>query len=205
MLKAKIITIFLVPAVTLYAIVAGLCYRGLGSAFLDLEALKTAAIMATLCALAQDILPRSFKEFLVFLRVRDRLPGCRAFSQASNDRFDLSRITNLRSLRELSGAEQQRTFYKVYKKHSSDAAVSGKSFRYLAWRDTAAIYFLLSLLTVPVASLLPGAFRSQPAYQLAAFAAFGYLLTAIAARLAAHGFVSQVLSCETSEHPHAIT
>ena len=101
MLKTKIVAMFLVPAVTVYAMAAGYLYRGFGAAFLDLEALKTAAIMAGLCALAQDILPRSFKEFLVFYRIRDRLPGCRAFSGKSNDRFDLSRITNIRSLRVL--------------------------------------------------------------------------------------------------------
>jgi hypothetical protein len=205
MLKAKIITIFLLPAVTLYAIVAGIFYRGVSTAFLDLEVLKTAAVMAVLCALAQDIVPRSFKEALVFWRIRNRLPGCRAFSQQSNDRFNLQRITNLNSLKELDGASQQRIFYKVYKRHSGDSAVSAKSFRYLAWRDTASTYFVLGLLTIPVAYSLQGSFSYEPAIKLTAFALGAYLLTSFTARLTAHDLVSQVLSCETAEHPHAIT
>jgi hypothetical protein len=204
--KAKIVSLFLVPSVFLYAIAAGVIYRGAGASFLDVQMLKQAAIMAALCSLAQDITPRPLKEILVFWRLKDRLPGCRAFERHSADRYDLSRIVNITALRALSGADQQRVFYnRVYKKHQKDATVAGKSFRYVAWRDTAAVWFFLALLSSPVAySLAPESFASAPALRLTAFSFAAFLLTALAARFTANDLVGQVLSCETAERPHVI-
>lgn len=204
--KAKVVSFFLVPSVLLYAIAAGVVYRGAASSFLNLQVLKEAALMAALCSLAQDIIPREFKEVLVFWRIKDRLPGCRAFSRKSSDRFELSRIVNIEKLRSLSGAEQQRVFYnQVYKKHRADPAVSGKSFRYVAWRDTATVWFFLAVLTIPIAyALSRSTFDAKAALKLTSFSAAGFLLTAIAARLVANDFVSQVLSCESAERPHVI-
>jgi hypothetical protein len=204
--KAKVVSLFLVPSVFLYAIAAGVIYRGAGASFLDIQVLKEAAIMAALCSLAQDVIPRSLKEVLVFWRLRDRLPGCRAFERHSTDRYDLSRIVNIAVLRALSGSDQQRVFYnRVYKKHQKDPAVAGKSFRYVAWRDTAAVWFFLALLTLPVAySLAPTRFACAPAFKLTGFSVAAFLLTALAARLTANDLVGQVLSCETAERPHGI-
>jgi len=206
--KTKIITLFLIPGVTLYALLAGLIFKGTGTQLFELKALPPTAIMAAICALAQDITPRSFKEALVFWRMRDRLPGCRAFQRDTSDRYDLSRLTNLEELRALSGSEQQRAFYKIYKKHQKDAPVAHFSFRYSAWRDLSSLYFLLAVLTVPAAATLPAVMDSdvnlRRAAILAAFSFVAYLLTAVAARLSANSLVGQVLSCETGGRRHAI-
>lgn len=205
--KTKIIATFLVPAVAIYSVVAGVAYRGYSQAAFDWRALGTTAIMALLCALAQDLIPRSLKEALVFWRIRDRLPGCRAFSRETSDRYDLSLIMNIDQLRTLSGAHQQRIFYSVYKKHKDDPTVSHYSFRYVAWRDTAALFFILAVLTIPgvysILGLGVGA-NVGPALRLTAFSFVAYVLTALAARQSANSLVGQVLSCETAGHPHAI-
>lgn len=207
MFKAKIVSLFMVPAVAVYSIAAGFFYRGTNAILLDLEALKTTAVMSLLCALAQDIIPRSFKEAVVFLRIRDRIPGYRAFKKQRTDRYDLSKITNRETLAGASGAEQQRVFYEVYKKHRGDPTVAQYSFRYCAWRDTAALFLCLAILTTPAAYAISNfgpAFTWKPAILLSASAAVAYVLTALAARQAANGLVGQVLSCETAEPPHGI-
>lgn len=204
--KAKVVSFFLVPSVLLYAVAAGVIYRGTATSFLNLEVLRNAALMAALCSLAQDIVPRDLKEILVFWRTADRLPGCRAFKRTKSDRYDLSRIVNIDKLRSLTGAEQQRVFYnRVYKKHRADPTVSGKSFRYVAWRDAATVWFFLAVLTTPTAYVLSsGKLKLPPALELTCFSIGAFLLTALAARLMANDFVSQVLSCETAERPHVI-
>lgn len=199
--------VFLVPAVAVYSVVAAVIYRGYTAATFDSKALSTTAIMALLCALAQDLVPRPLKETLVFWRFRDRLPGCRAFDRRPSDRYDLSRIVNLQKLRALSGADQQLAFYSIYKRHRSEPTVSHYNFRYLAWRDTASLYFMLALLTLPAGysiSRMADGIRFAPALNLAAFSFVGFVLTALAARLSANALVGQVLSCETAGHPHAI-
>lgn len=209
MFKAKIIALFLVPAAGLYSIAAGLFYKGVGGPIFDVEALKKTAILSLACALAQDILPRSFKEIVVFWRVRDRIPGHRAFVKKKSDRYDLSRISNHDQLAALPESEQQQVFYRVFKKHRNDPTVAQCNFRYCAWRDTAALFFLLALVTVPVAYVtartLSYEFQGRPALLLAAGAAVAYLLTAFAARQVANSLVGQVLSCETAERPHGIS
>jgi len=206
--KAKIITLFLIPSVGLYSIASGYFYRGVERLPLDWEALKTTAVMSLLCALAQDLLPRTFKEAVVFLRVRDRIPGHRAFTKLRTDRYDLSKITNRATLSAAPPHEQQRIFYEVYKSHRDDPTVAQYNFRYCAWRDTAALFFSLALLTTPIAYALSRAlgvqFDLQPALFLSASAAVAYVLTSLAARLAANGLVGQVLSCETSGPSHGI-
>lgn len=206
--KARIVTIFLVPAVAVYSALAGLIYKGSSGTFLDLRALRDTAVLALICALAQDIVPRSFKEFVVFLRLRDRLPGSRAFSQRSGDRFDLTRISNSADLAELSGAEQQRIFYRVYDEHRDHPTVQQCNFRYCAWRDTASLYAVLAIVTVPaayagsIATASP--FRLSPALLLAGGSLLASQITAAAARQMAHNLVTDVLARETGKAPHPI-
>ncbi len=204
MLKAKTAALFMVPAATAYTLGAGYFFKGDSQAFLDWTVLKNAAILAIAGALVQDIVPRNLKEVLVFFRISDRLPGCRAFQQRTSDRFDLSRITNLSELESLSGEAQQQLFYRVYCKHRENETVAARSFRFIAWRDTATLLVLLSVVTIPVASLSGFEQWIGPSIKLTAASLAGYFLTALAARANANNLVTQVLSCETMEPPHAV-
>jgi hypothetical protein len=195
--------------VALYSAAAALVYGRPGHGF-NLKALQTTAVMSLACALAQDILPRSFKEAVVFWRFRHRLPSHRAFLRKQTDRYDLTRIANHKQLAELPPSEQQLVFYNgIYKKHRNDPTVAQCNFRYCAWRDTASLFLLLALVTVPAAysiSIARGLpFEWKPASLLAAGAAIAYLLTALAARQVANSFVGLVLACETAEPPHGIS
>lgn len=209
MFKAKIVSIFLIPAAAAFSFMAGVIYKGIDEPLFDLEVLKKTAILSLACALAQDILPRSFKEAVIFWRIRDRLPGHRAFLTQKTDRYDLSKITNMEQLAALPADKQQRVFYDVYKKHRDDPTVSQSNFRYVAWRDTASLFFCLGVISIPVAYLvarsLAQPFEWRSAVMLATSAFVAYLLTSLAARQVANSLVSQVLSCETAGHPHGIS
>jgi hypothetical protein len=200
--------LFLAPAAAAYSLAAGLFYRGLEGPLFDLEALKTTAVLSLACALAQDIVPRSFKEAVVFWRIRERVPGHRAFRTIKTDRYDLSQIINRKELAALPGGEQQLTFYKIYKKHQKDPTVAHCNFRYCAWRDTASLLLILSILTLPIACIISVSIgvplQWKPPLLLAGSAFLAYLLTAVAARQVANALVGQVLSCETAGHPHSI-
>jgi len=206
--KTKIVSLFLLPAVAAYSLAAGFVYGEVGKPLFDVEALKATAILSFACALIQDLLPRPFKEALVFWRLRNRLPGHRAFVKAKSDRYDLERVTNYQVLASLSGDHQQRLFYQIYKKHREEPTVAHCNFRYCAWRDTASLFFCIAAATIPLAYAISEAsdrsFEWRPAITLTGGAALAYLLTAVAARQVANTLVGQVLSCETAEPPHAI-
>jgi hypothetical protein len=197
-----------VPAVAVYSALAGLIYQGSDGALFNVQALWNTAILALICALAQDILPRSFKEFVVFWRVHDRLPGSRAFTQHRGDRFDLSRISNFAALAQLRGEEQQRVFYRIYNEHRDHPTVQQANFRYCAWRDTASLYAILAIITVPAAWAASAAtaapFKLPAAVFLASGSFVASLLTGRAARQMGSNLVADVLARETSKAPHPI-
>jgi hypothetical protein len=202
--KLKIVTLYILPAMLAYSFMAGFLFGTDLASWIDWKALKSAGVVSLFGALAQDAAPRSFKETIVFWRLTDRLPGCRAFNRRCGDRYDLNRISNINEVETLSSDQQQQLFYRIYKKHASDDTVAQSSFRYVAWRDTASTFFLLALLTLPVGLIFTEGFSPSILLKLTAFAASSYLLTTIAARQAANSLVGQVLSCETAEQVHDI-
>lgn len=205
--KTRAVVQYLTPAAILYFISAGLLLSGTLPRSSDLiKYVGGAAGLSLILTLSQDLVPKPFKEFLVFWRINARLPGHRAFSPVFQkpDRYDISKISNVIELQEASPAKQQNIFYGLYKKHSKEMRVEHYSFRYIAWRDTACLVFLLSVLTLPIAAIFGGAAIIPSAAKLAAASFIAYCLIGSAARQSANELVFQVLSAETLGKRHAI-
>lgn len=206
--KTKVVVQYLVPVATAYFILAVFVFTGTVPKGDDIAAhLGGIAGLTVAAALAQDVVPKGFKEFLVFHRFNHRLPGHRAFTTdfQQPSRYDLARITNLGILSALGPEEQQRVFYRVYRKHDKDPRVEHYSFRYLAWRDSASTLLLLSVVTIPVLGGFPDFTALMPALKLTALTFAAYVATALAARQAANELVCQVLAAETLGDPHDIS
>jgi len=79
------------------------------------------------------------KAVLVFLRVRNPLPGCRAFEKASMMRDPRIHVEDLRTA--LGGSfpraaiEQNATWYRLYKSIAAEPDIEGVHFEYLLFRD----------------------------------------------------------------------
>ena len=145
------------------------------------------------------LLPAEWKATLVYWRIKDTLPGHRAFSKhaPSDPRIDLE------SLRKNVGAfpfeprEQNTAWYKLYKKVASEASVEDGHKSYLLFRDLAAISLLLTVVAPVGVYLLEGGIRA--ALLLGALMLGQYLLAAIAARNSGTRFVTNVLAIHSAK------
>jgi hypothetical protein len=144
-----------------------------------------AAVIAVAATLFQDLIPKPVKEWLVFYRLRDRLPGHRCFTDAAlnNPRIEKTRLADLDHLTSLTADGQNKAWYRFYKTVSAQPAIRHYSFRYLAWRDSATVLLGLSLATVGVWFLFPGTMPPSSAKILGV----GCFLLHLAASAAARG------------------
>lgn len=107
------------------------------------------AIACVIALAANAFLPAALKHVLVFWRVKDVLPGHRAFTEfAPNDpRIDLARLKqNCGGQIPLRAGDQNKVWYRLLMKHEEHPAVAGSHRRFLALRDMAASALLLAIL-----------------------------------------------------------
>jgi len=156
--------------------------------------LLAACVASVVVLLLTSLLSADAKAVIVFWRVKQTLPGHRAFSvYAPSD----SRI-NIDALRKNVGSfpddprEQNTLWFKLYKKVESEVTVAQAHRHYLLFRDLAA----MSLLLAPIATLalyLGGA-ASQAASIAFALLCTQYAATALAGRNNGIRFVTNVLT-----------
>jgi hypothetical protein len=157
--------------------------------------------VVSLVVLAVDAVPGTHaKAVLVFWRLRDPLPGSRAFDRASLDRD--TRISRERLLESVGGKfpraarEQNAAWYRLYKTVEADPVIQAMHFDFLLFRD-------LAWLSVVLCALALGAciFGHAPLRLLGGAAlafALLYLLFRTAAAERGHRFASQVLVAASS-------
>ncbi|MFL9856817.1 hypothetical protein PQR72_13965 [Paraburkholderia madseniana] len=139
------------------------------------------------------LLSHSQKAVVVFWRLRNPMPGSRAFSvhAPADSRIDMETLK--KHIGEFPGDErsQNAMWYRLYKLVENDVSVLESHQKYLMFRDIAAMSILLVPL-VPFALFLFG--NKPPAVVLsAAVFAVQYLITAVAARNSGVRFVQNVL------------
>jgi hypothetical protein len=116
--KARVAVQYIIPAGTAYLLVGAFLITGRWPNSNELTSKIGGIAVATLLAtLAQDIMPKSLKEVLVFFRLNNRIPGHRAFSNAFRkpSRYNLDRFTNIAELENLEPEAQQRLFSRFTK------------------------------------------------------------------------------------------
>lgn len=140
------------------------------------------------------ILPTHVKEILVFWRLKNPLPGCRAFSQLAPKDPKVNPAELRRQYGELPQApeEQNRLWYKIYKKHRDNPAIVQGLRAYLMSRDLAGISFCLLFLGVALV-LLTTPSRQVTALYLSALVV-QYLLLSLTARFAGDRLVCNSLA-----------
>jgi hypothetical protein len=194
-LKKGIGTKYLLPIVAAYAGAAALLgFERVVEAGAVLRHAGAAGLTGVVLLVLQDLMPRPAKEVLVFWRLRDRVPGCRAFSEIAkrDDRVDPTDLAVLLPPGPMSAKEQNALWYRWLKSVEADPGIADSHYRFLALRDCAALLFMLTLAT-PLVTWVVGR-GMKGALILAAVCLGGYFVTAVAARNAAVRLVGNVIA-----------
>jgi hypothetical protein len=145
------------------------------------------------------LLSHSQKAILVFWRLRNPMPGSRAFSlHAQTDtRIDVDALKKNVGAFPVDEREQNSTWYRLYKQVENDVSVLESHQKYLMFRDIAA----MSLLLVPLVALglfLFGDTVTAVVWSAVVFAV-QYLIAALAARNSSIRFVQNVLCIHSAK------
>lgn len=188
---------FLAPAAVIYALLGLYLLRGTLPSLAALGDKSLVLVFVGLAAmLVQDIVPKPIKEFLVFWRRTDRMPGHRAFSNKtlSHQQIQSANISNIADLVRLGPVEQQNAFYKMYDKLSKEDSIQHLSQRYIAWRDLTSLMAVFAIVSLPVLSIFSSKGASAVGLILAGTSGLACMACSLAARNVANGLVIQVLS-----------
>lgn len=194
-LKKGIATKYLLPIVITYASAAGLLgYNQTTEVQSVMQNLGTASIAGVALLVFQDLIPRPAKEVLVFWRLRDRPPGCRAFSviARSDSRVDPTELAVLLPATAMTPAEENALWYRWLKSVESDPAIADNHHRFLALRDCAVLLFLLGFVS-PLLAVLPGV-SLRASLVVIAGCGLAYFIAVLAARNAAVRLVGNVIA-----------
>jgi hypothetical protein len=156
--------------------------------------LAGASIAPVIVLLLTSILPTELKDALVFWRVRDVLPGHRAFSvYAHKDpRIDLARLLAVAGTFPDAARDQNSLWYRLYRQVETDPAVAQAHRHFLLFRDLAALSLLLAILAPAALYALGGG--ATAAWLAVALFGVQYLATALAGRFHGVRFVCNVLA-----------
>ena len=147
----------------------------------------------------QEVFPRAVKEALVFWRIKDRLPGCRAFSVLAprEARIDQARLATLLPSSAMSPSEENALWYRWLKEFDDNVVVAESHRRYLALRESAVL-----LASLAAASPLLGFVPSHNwlgVLTLCALTTAAYGVTVYAARNAGERFVCNVTALKVAK------
>lgn len=95
-----------------------------------------------------DLLPSNAKASIVFWRIKDALPGHRAFSEhaETDPRIDIAALKKKIGYIPQSAREQNASWYRLFQKHQSNVVVNDSHKRFLIFRDSASLTLLILLI-----------------------------------------------------------
>lgn len=145
-------------------------------------------------------LPNAIKEFLVFWKIKDRLPGCKAFSKfaISDYRVDVKILKTKVGEFPETPQDQNKVWYKLYSNLQGNEVVQGSHRDFLLTRDLCTISFLFAIFIFPVAVYLWKDLQAIIGYTM--FLLFQYIALSLAARNYGNRFVCNVLSIAAKEN-----
>lgn len=140
------------------------------------------------------LLSNAIKEFLVFWRLHNRLPGCRAFSYfATHDhRIDIRNLRNYVGEFPKEPTEQNRKWYSLYKENDNDEVIIGSHKDFLLTRDLCSISFVFLVILWPIALAFFSSNSIKVAYSI--FLIIQFLILSVTARNFGNRFVCNVLT-----------
>ncbi|HAL83836.1 MAG TPA: hypothetical protein DCO83_17660 [Mucilaginibacter sp.] len=173
-------------------------FSAVSANFHSLLNIRTSSVLISPLVLfvVNGLLSSDQKAALVFWRIKNILPGCRAFSvHGKNDfRVDLKRLESIHGPLPVDPKEQNLLWYKIYQSQRKDSLVQTSHQRFLLARDIVAISFLfIPLVGVPFIFL-----GKQPLnWFYLCLLIFQYLLLMVTARNYGCRFVTNVLAGES--------
>lgn len=195
LLKTGINTKYLAPIVVAYAAAAGLLgIDRVAQVQTLLQHAGFAAVAGIVMLVLQELFPRSVKEVLVFWRLRDRVPGCQAFTGIApkDPRVDSTDLAVLLPSTPMTPTEQNALWYKWLKATESDPAIADNHRRFLILRDGAVLLALLALVTPALFVWTPSS--NDRILMLGGGVLLAYVVVALSARNAAVRLVGNVVA-----------
>lgn len=146
-----------------------------------------------------DLLPSNAKASIVFWRLKDALPGHRAFSEhaEADPRIDLAVLKQKIGEFPQNPRDQNSRWYKLFQKHQSNVIVIDSHKRFLLFRDSSSLTLLI-LVIAWIASALSGVPAALQAVVVGGLAV-QFLWLAISARNTGIRLVQNVLALESSD------
>lgn len=145
------------------------------------------------------LVPTEVKEVLVFWRVKERLPGHRAFTEiAKNDvRISLDKLVGLHGTLPSNGMRQNELWYSIYRKHRDLNEVLDPHKSYLLYRELTYLNLAIGLLLL-LPSLLVGLLSVKIGLLLIAMVTLASFALSLNAQNSAKRMVQNVLALESS-------
>lgn len=145
-----------------------------------------------------DLLPSGVKASIVFLRLKDVLPGHSAFSKHAEADPRIDTVALKGSIGELpqSPRDQNTTWYRLYQKHQSNVIISDAHKRFLLFRDSSSLTLLI-LMIAGIATVFSGISTSRKVMLISGLT-MQFLWLNISARNAGIRLVQNVLALEST-------
>lgn len=152
-----------------------------------------------LASFLNNLIPSEIKSTLVFWRLKHVLPSHRAFSKVliRDTRIDSEDLKLKIGETPQSPENQNKVWFKVYKKHENNNIVSSSHRAFLLYRDFTGITCIFLIALIPLYFLFN---LSNKQFVVIAIAYLTqYILVVIAARNSGYRFVGNVLRVESTE------
>lgn len=158
-----------------------------------------AAAGPLVCVFLNDLLPSNLKASIVFWRIKDALPGHRAFSEhaEADPRIDMAVLKNKIGEFPQSPREQNTCWYRLFQRHQSNVIVGDAHRRYLLFRDSTSLTLLILVIAAVAAALSDVPFLIR-ATLIGGLAAQLFWLT-LSARNTGIRLVQNVLALESTD------
>ncbi len=194
-LKAGIGVRYLAPLVICY--VGGVVLLAAPSNLTWLLAAQHASVagLLGLAVLALQELPtRAWKEMAVHWRIRDRLPGARAFTlyAQQDDRIDLNELGKALDPMPTTPREQNTIWYRWLKEAENAVEVAETHRRYLILRDAATVCLLLGFAAIGL--LILPSWKPANSALLFGLCLAAYLVLALSAQSVSKRLVTTVIA-----------
>ena len=146
-----------------------------------------------------DLLPSNAKASIVFWRIKDALPGHRAFSEhaETDPRIDIAALKKKIGDIPQSAREQNTSWYRLFQKHKSNVVVNDSHKRFLLFRDSASLTLLILLIAWIASALSKVPFGPQAV--TVGGLTIQFLWLAISARNTGIRLVQNVLALESCD------
>ena len=145
------------------------------------------------------LVPTEFKEVLVFWRLRERLPGHRAFSvlAKSEPRVSTRKLKQLHGSLPRKGENQNKLWYSIYRTHKDADEVRDPHKSYLLYRELTYINLAVGILLL-LPSIIVGLMPIKLGFGLIGVVILASIFLSLNAQSSAKRMVQNVLALESA-------